>query len=827
MGTISEKLTYLNTTKQKIKQGINSLGGKITNDTTFRDYAAELDSVYNKLPNVTGTGTGLSLSPTLEARLGLIPKGNMYQESTTGKNLFKSIPSGTKNGITFTNNGDGSYTLNGTATSNSSFYLTNIGYSAGTYTLSANNPESLNDISYLQLETSGGNKRVALSQINTSNTFEVNDINVLTIVVGNGTVCNNFIIRPQLEVGSSATSFEPYTNGQASPSPDYTQMPKVVTGENEVKVENKNLWDGTYPNIANETVKYRSIYVGEGTFTMSSNIPLTPNNRFANLFFLSGTVSTGASTGSNGVYENRSVTIQSENGYITVGYRIYENINPLNYETMIQKGATATDYVEHKEQNYPLSLSSKNLYKTPASKTVNGITYTLNEDGTYDISGTATARADTYIEGDISNFENGETYVLSANQYIPAGMIIHFEAYNGNTWVKHCLGDNNYLRNDNQPCIGTFNGDGGDRVRFTLRVATGTTLDLKGLGIQLEKNATATPFRQYGYSIKLLEIGDYVNEIHRTSGKNLLNPELIIPRSWSGITLENNNGKISFTGTNTSSSAIAFSLFDYQTGYITLKKGVTYNIRYITGQTPSVSSYRLDIREFHNAGNIYAYETSQDGITYTPTEDLKVQLQLRIAGSYTINTTGYIQIEEGSTATPYEPYGSDKWYLHKEIGKLVLDGTENWGTQNNIFVLNIDDIIQTPAYSFIHKIYLCCSHFLAQGTNYRTSVENLNIAKIIDGGNPKQIGINYSTLNNDVNAFKTFLQAQYNNDTPVIIYYVLVEPNDILINDTVLIEQLNALYYANSYDGETNISTSYETDNMPMLFTASALKGGE
>lgn len=132
---------------------------------------------------------------------------NYYSDLTSyliGKknndNLWKDIPTATKNGITFTNNGNGTYTINGTATANASFYLTNIGYSSGTYKLNANNHEILNASSYLQLETSNGNKRLALSKANASATFEVNDIKVLTVVIGNGSVCNNFIIKPYLKL---------------------------------------------------------------------------------------------------------------------------------------------------------------------------------------------------------------------------------------------------------------------------------------------------------------------------------------------------------------------------------------------------------------------------------------------------------------------------------------------------------------------------------------------------------------------------------------------------------------------------------------------------
>lgn len=79
MGTIAEKLTYLNETKGKIKDSINLTGAGITNEDTFRSYAVKLRDgllnvlnngtivLYNNFPKVSGTGSNISLSNTLEA----------------------------------------------------------------------------------------------------------------------------------------------------------------------------------------------------------------------------------------------------------------------------------------------------------------------------------------------------------------------------------------------------------------------------------------------------------------------------------------------------------------------------------------------------------------------------------------------------------------------------------------------------------------------------------------------------------------------------------------------------------------------------------------
>ena len=121
MGTTADKLTYLNTTKGKIKDSINLTGAGITNQDTFRSYASLLktglisiinngiDQLYSNFPKVSGTGSNLSLTPTYEAPMrSEIYYGDTLQNGTptpsspidiqtatglqniniTGKNLF-------------------------------------------------------------------------------------------------------------------------------------------------------------------------------------------------------------------------------------------------------------------------------------------------------------------------------------------------------------------------------------------------------------------------------------------------------------------------------------------------------------------------------------------------------------------------------------------------------------------------------------------------------------------------------------------------------------------------------------------------------------------
>ena len=131
-----------------------------------------------------------------------------------------------------------------------------------------------------------------------------------------------------------------------------------------------NLFDEIYTNIVNDwDVKYKSIFVGEGTFTLSTTCPKQDGGSATNLFFLSGNVSTGANSGTNGVYNNYPVTVTSLNGYITIGYRA-QSYDPRNYQTMLNEGTTALPY-EPYGYKVPVVISGKNLFNENSELNVN------------------------------------------------------------------------------------------------------------------------------------------------------------------------------------------------------------------------------------------------------------------------------------------------------------------------------------------------------------------------------------------------------------------------------------------------------------------------
>jgi phage-related protein len=192
-----------------------------------------------------------------------------------------------------------------------------------------------------------------------------------------------------------------------------------------------------------------------------------------------------------------------------------------------------------------------------------------------------------------------------------------------------------------------------------------------------------------------------------------------------------------------------------------------------------------------------------------------------------------IQIEEGSNANQYTPYGTtpielnkigtyqdyiykenDKWYLHKETGKVVFDGSESWQDRPNFndcdrFVLNTTAI---PS----QTIDGLSNYFIVTNASY--NVSTIGYLRTSQGD---QIIINFSTKGTTSLAqFKTWL----GNNKPSI-YYILSSATNTEITYTPLIEQLNTIKQAQSKEGTTNVNQV--NNDAPFMLDLSVFNGSD
>ena len=201
---------------------------------------------------VDGEGTELTLDDTADAPLDALSlKGQTSQTTYSGKNKIPtsdtiSTTGTTSSGITFTLLSDGTIKANGTATAGISIYLTNdwLVFPAGTYTISdgiASGQSGTTFFLFADVQHSSGSawdEKYFSTAASSTSTRQIEETFRFRprIVVRQGQTLNNLIFKPQLETGSTATSYEPYVGGTTSPNPSFPQPVNVVSGDNYINI---------------------------------------------------------------------------------------------------------------------------------------------------------------------------------------------------------------------------------------------------------------------------------------------------------------------------------------------------------------------------------------------------------------------------------------------------------------------------------------------------------------------------------------------------------------------------------------------------------------
>lgn len=182
--------------------------------------------------------------------------GKSEQKQYTGKNLLNAtLQTTTQNGITCTNNGDGTYTVNGTASADAFFNATK-GFTF----------EKDKKYKIVGCPKGGGQDVYRLDGSLNANsdtgdgkeyTGDGNSRSV-RIIVFQGQTANNLLFKPMIVDASlypdaTYNDFEPYTGGIPSPNPDYPQEIKSVVNPT-VKVCGKNLLNYKETTIHNPNI---------------------------------------------------------------------------------------------------------------------------------------------------------------------------------------------------------------------------------------------------------------------------------------------------------------------------------------------------------------------------------------------------------------------------------------------------------------------------------------------------------------------------------------------------------------------------------------------
>ena len=256
----------------------------------------------------------------------------------------------------------------------------------------------------------------------------------------------------------------------------------------------------------------------------------------------------------------------------------------------------------------------------------------------------------------------------------------------------------------------------------------------------------------------------------------------------------------------------------------------------ITGNFEFILQYKDAIEDYTEYGNIGTWTTSEVydvettgyyyGIAIRYPNNAKIiptnfngTLSLQIQGIYTDGTTETVEVDTtGDTATAemllkvgdyqdvQEVLSGD---VTRNVGILVLDGTEDWvkaSNYTNIFYAPISGAYYNDTSA--ERIAVPCTHFVGTDATNTNMVDN-SIKLTAQGSaltNPL-IYIKASVSENDLTTWQTWLATQYQNGAPVIIIFPLKTPT----TETVTAQPL-------TIQAGTNIVeiTQASIDNLPL-----------
>lgn len=285
------------TAKQAVEDYTEQMKATIPEDYT--EMVKKVDMLERtKAPAIyqTVSGESLQIEDSADAPMaGLRVFGKSRQVKTTGAQLFDAskLPTKTQGGATVTNNGDGSFTVTGNGTVSELFVVNYdiTGDIAKSFFKAGRVKTALSNVRpyfYFSFRHSGGiyGDVDSKSYTNFDLTDEMINSDGFYVRCGfqlpQGNEIVNGTIKPMVYQDGDGT-WEPYTGGKPSPSPDYPQEIEIPGSEGSVgvNVTGAQLFDAS--NLATKTQGNVTITNnGDGSFNISGNGNV-PGNKYPSI----------------------------------------------------------------------------------------------------------------------------------------------------------------------------------------------------------------------------------------------------------------------------------------------------------------------------------------------------------------------------------------------------------------------------------------------------------------------------------------------------------------------------------------------------------------
>ena len=436
--------------------------------------------------------------------------GKSTQETRSGKNLANlTRPTFTKNGVTFTYNGDGTYTLNGTAiadmdnqlllpenyfeVSSDKYYKISLTRFSGDGNTFANARLDIDGTStWAWIQTGGVAKKPSAN----------GTINLINAYIRKDSKFINLRIGIQVEVvsneSSPATSWEQYG---ASPSPDYPSEIENVKGKNLLP---NNATSQTTNGVTFTVNDDKTILVnGKNDGTANSSLIIKYYSLKAGTYILNGCPSGGSSTtyriaiqktsdwsvlGLDTGSGSKQFTIdEATNVQVAIVIQKGQTISNLLFKPMIRLSSIIDDtYVPY--GNIQIVETGKNIAKFDQSKSTNINSWTYTSNVANNITATKKGTGDSFYATFVANVVKDEQYIFSTS----TSKNISIYCYSDKLWGTKIKGLSSVGVSSTVPLKFTSTYTGQMIIGLY-----GTTTSVEAKDFQLEKGSTATDYELY------------------------------------------------------------------------------------------------------------------------------------------------------------------------------------------------------------------------------------------------------------------------------------------------------------------------------------------
>lgn len=501
--------------------------------------------------------------------------------------------------------------------------------------------------------------------------------------------------------------------------------------------------------------------------------------------------------------------------------RLKEDINSRPSKTLSGGSIDINDSAEMRFKEFKISGNSKQekregynlLANNLESKTINGVSITVNKDKSITLDGTCSQFFQMILLNttDTPIILQPDTYTISYKNKVSGLNLVGTE--NGSD-VPYLLSSNT------QNSITKTYSEEITISKVVSAVSAGTVFSNLTVYPMIYKGTSEKEYEQYGVMpstecpSEIKSCGDNGSINIEVCNKNFIE-SIATNVIKNGVSYNVNNDKtLSLSGTN----SLTTGYDNIELGIVNIK--VTGNYCFSGGKSENIylqlysSDWKTDIKEVGtgkictlNPGLYYVrlivlHKTKCDNIIILPQLEKGIQVteyELHKLQKYTIPTQQLFRKIEKYKDTFIKKEG--KWYERHYIEREMFNGTESFTLRNNK--------TKTICFGLYNSKYKSpgLSNYFKYGSPFNSEEEVFNISSI---GDFIQFNIEKSSLKGEtVNDFKNWIKEKYEIGTPIYIDYILGTPKDIecTVEQTEILNKIENK--AKNYKGITHI---YSTD---------------